>query len=524
MDPANGLPTLADALQANDDGELETRLALGDAEPADDEAAQVDVALARARASVRDDRGELALEALKATTYERCDPDHHVAIELLTGAAYVCMGQHERGEELLAAVASREMPDGLRAEHSLQHGIAKFHLGAYEDAERLLASVGSAAGVVHAQSLEYLGRIARARGELEHAAQSFRAALVALSACRGRYPEVAARALDGFTMLAPELLLAQEWPWIERRWQDFDWSTGGMSRQRFWLDLAASAMCETAGDVAGALRWARHAEGSVRGASYRTAALCRLAAVFRGLREYNAHAELVESARAAYAELDLRELAADPQRLPHDPPTDLHLVPLLLAEEIAHTGAAGGAAALLAQYREIVVPALRGDAGDLDRYLAIARSIEAVPLEPDEAVGALAWSYGVLAKYGYRRRATAIALRLARLTGEKTYVNYAEDTLRGTSELFWMTRELSEIRSGLGPSLTATEKAILRLLVRGKTYKEIAAKRGASVKTIDNHVQALFRKFGLHSRGELAAEAIRRGTVTLHAAQPTTDN
>ena len=79
-----------------------------------------------------------------------------------------------------------------------------------------------------------------------------------------------------------------------------------------------------------------------------------------------------------------------------------------------------------------------------------------------------------------------------------------------------MARELAEIRTGPGPTVTPTELEILRLLVQGKTYKEIAAARGASVKTVGNHVQTLFRKFGVHSRGELTAEALRRRIVTLH--------
>ena len=67
---------------------------------------------------------------------------------------------------------------------------------------------------------------------------------------------------------------------------------------------------------------------------------------------------------------------------------------------------------------------LKTSPADLDRYVAMERSIEAVLLEArgetDEAVQALTWAYEVLSKLGYRRRATSIALRLARLTGTKT--------------------------------------------------------------------------------------------------------
>jgi DNA-binding CsgD family transcriptional regulator len=79
-----------------------------------------------------------------------------------------------------------------------------------------------------------------------------------------------------------------------------------------------------------------------------------------------------------------------------------------------------------------------------------------------------------------------------------------------------MVVQVNELESSRGPSLTETEKAILTLLVRGRAYKEIAAARRISWKTVANHVQMLFRKFDVNSRGRLAAEALRLGLVALH--------
>jgi DNA-binding CsgD family transcriptional regulator len=56
---------------------------------------------------------------------------------------------------------------------------------------------------------------------------------------------------------------------------------------------------------------------------------------------------------------------------------------------------------------------------------------------------------------------------------------------------------------------------VLRLLVRGASYKEIAAARSVSPKTVDHQVQHLFRKFGVRSRGELVAHVLTHGIVTL---------
>ena len=53
--------------------------------------------------------------------------------------------------------------------------------------------------------------------------------------------------------------------------------------------------------------------------------------------------------------------------------------------------------------------------------------------------------------------------------------------------------------------LTAAERAVFRLLLAGMATSEIASARGSSERTVANQIAAVFRKFGVHSRGELAA-------------------
>lgn len=65
------------------------------------------------------------------------------------------------------------------------------------------------------------------------------------------------------------------------------------------------------------------------------------------------------------------------------------------------------------------------------------------------------------------------------------------------------------------PRVTAAEMAVLRLLACGASYKEIAAARSVSPKTVDHQMQCLFRKFGVRSRGELVAQVLARGIVIL---------
>ena len=54
-------------------------------------------------------------------------------------------------------------------------------------------------------------------------------------------------------------------------------------------------------------------------------------------------------------------------------------------------------------------------------------------------------------------------------------------------------------------NLTEREKEILRLLMRGLSYKEIASSIFISLETLNSHIKNIYRKLNVHSRSELAA-------------------
>jgi DNA-binding NarL/FixJ family response regulator len=62
-----------------------------------------------------------------------------------------------------------------------------------------------------------------------------------------------------------------------------------------------------------------------------------------------------------------------------------------------------------------------------------------------------------------------------------------------------------------GPALTERETEILRHVAKGLTAKQIAAKLSVSHRTVENHVQATFRKLHVANRVELARYAIEHG-------------
>jgi DNA-binding NarL/FixJ family response regulator len=66
-------------------------------------------------------------------------------------------------------------------------------------------------------------------------------------------------------------------------------------------------------------------------------------------------------------------------------------------------------------------------------------------------------------------------------------------------------------RPAAGPTLTERETEVLRHVAKGLSAKEIAARLSLSHRTVENHVQATFRKLQLANRVELTRYAIEHG-------------
>lgn len=58
--------------------------------------------------------------------------------------------------------------------------------------------------------------------------------------------------------------------------------------------------------------------------------------------------------------------------------------------------------------------------------------------------------------------------------------------------------------------LTAREREVMRLIARGRSYREVAGELFISVKTVETHVSAVLRKLQLSSRHELTRWAAQR--------------
>ena len=74
-------------------------------------------------------------------------------------------------------------------------------------------------------------------------------------------------------------------------------------------------------------------------------------------------------------------------------------------------------------------------------------------------------------------------------------------------------RRIAQNRGGepTTPSLTERETEVLRYVAKGLTAKQIASRLSLSHRTVENHVQATFRKLQVVNRVELARYAIEHG-------------
>jgi DNA-binding NarL/FixJ family response regulator len=67
------------------------------------------------------------------------------------------------------------------------------------------------------------------------------------------------------------------------------------------------------------------------------------------------------------------------------------------------------------------------------------------------------------------------------------------------------------VRPGGGVALSAREREVLQLVVDGASNDEIGSRLGISSRTVESHLRRLFERFGVASRTELAARALREG-------------
>jgi len=510
--PAAGRVSFSEAMRAWFAGDFEACLALCDRVRPHGTAMVSEIALLRARALLRVGRPQDAIDVVRAVFVAHGTLDASLTARMLLGQGYVRLGEPERGLAILAgaARASNGAHPTIRSEIALNVALANYALRRLDDAERALEDVSEDADIVHARALEYRAWIAAARADFVAATAGFRAALERLDACRHRDRFLEANATMALATFAAERVDRQSWLIAERRRERIAWEGDALATLRHGLALAASKVYELDGRIRDALEAAHEAELVSPNAGYALLAQCRRAAVFRIAGETHAHADAVARMRRALEALDPATWHNDEQ----------HGLPLAVAEEVAYAGDALGARALLKRYAELRSSSMLAIAGNA-RESAQLTFVEAVVADAEGDHGVAHHHYRdafrTFTKIGYERRALFAALRLAELTGQTYLFEYVERTLRRVapaSPLRERARRMNPAAAGNDPTLgalSATERAVLRMLCSGHTTREIAALRGRSQQTVRNTVSRILHVFEVPTRAALLRECARRG-------------
>lgn len=76
-----------------------------------------------------------------------------------------------------------------------------------------------------------------------------------------------------------------------------------------------------------------------------------------------------------------------------------------------------------------------------------------------------------------------------------------------------MTADGPAVTDPLRPQLSPRETDVLRLIARGYSYAEVAARLGVSLHTVQAHVKNLYSKLWVHSKNAAVFEATRLGLL-----------
>jgi len=74
------------------------------------------------------------------------------------------------------------------------------------------------------------------------------------------------------------------------------------------------------------------------------------------------------------------------------------------------------------------------------------------------------------------------------------------------SEVFVLS--MPTLTDRLPAGLTGAERAVAMLLLEGLSNREVAQRRGTSVRTVANQVASLFRKLGVNARTEMVGALV----------------
>ncbi|HYJ62275.1 MAG TPA: response regulator transcription factor, partial [Parafilimonas sp.] len=94
-----------------------------------------------------------------------------------------------------------------------------------------------------------------------------------------------------------------------------------------------------------------------------------------------------------------------------------------------------------------------------------------------------------------------------------TYNGGAPMTPSVAEKVLTMFRYQNQTAQAENINLSEREKEILTLLVKGKSYKMIAAECFISIDTVNSHIKNIYEKLHVHSKSEAVVKAINQKLI-----------
>jgi len=116
---------------------------------------------------------------------------------------------------------------------------------------------------------------------------------------------------------------------------------------------------------------------------------------------------------------------------------------------------------------------------------------------------------------GYLLKGTPRAALVAAVKGTARGSTHVDPAVAGTLFAHVVSRPLSQPRLAIGNDLSEREMDVLRLLARGLTNGQIAARLYLSEGTVRNYVSSILTKLDVEDRTQAAVLALRAGVVDL---------
>lgn len=444
--------------------------------------------LVRARALLRLDRVDTAETWLHLTASKHLTNDTRATYLMLAGSAAARLSKPSLAHEFFDE-AERLLPHkSVRAELAYYRALEHWQNGRNEDARTALAlALDPAEDIIHARALSLVGWTYVAEQRYEDAAKIFAHALSVLRHCRNKDTHLHATLLHA-TAIGVAEVSAGDPERLAGEVEEFPWTTGELDEHFQTLRHIGLAFVRRGLAEPAFRHFVRAADLAPRSA-WSVLAFADCAAAAATMKEPHGARAFLQFACAAADHVNWNVVEGEPR-----------LALLQLALALGRFGKESRARRHLAQFGESAnfrdLSALRGD----PRAEIYRRHVEAVVAgasgDPD-AVSALA---------GVKREWAAIGYHWRALEAEQDIDSIVAAQAASVEPTFTSP---ALPRHGDDPQMTDEQRRLMRLVLEGRSRKEIAEHLNLSINTVRNYLSVLYRLFRVSTRSELIVRCIK---------------